>query len=97
MNASDATLDLATVVVMLVAAVSWAVSLAGIYFSLRGQINAIHARNDNLSKRLDEGSSKFTLLEANHTDHGGRLIYLETIVPLINEKLDKILIEMKSK
>ena len=87
-NAADATLHLSTVAVIVVVVATWVGGIAGVYYSLKGQIMAHASRMDSLSTRLTDGAAKFAQIEATHKDHGDRLVRLETRLTGMDDKLD---------
>jgi hypothetical protein len=86
-----------TFVFSLIASVSWAGSMAGVYFGLRNRLTMTEQRMDRFRQDLDAGSSrfakfeeKFSRIEETHRDHSGRLIRLETLLGAMDDKLDTI-------
>jgi len=92
-----ATIGLPTAITISVALVLWAFSVAGFYYTLRGRMDAAAQRMDNFSRRFDEVFGKIAKTEEIHADHSARLVKVETVLSSINDKLDNILVELKSK
>jgi hypothetical protein len=98
------TVSLPSVLTIVVISVSWAASIAGVYFGLRNRMSSTEQRLDRVRSDLDNGSRRFAALEARHGDfergqvgHGERIIVLETLLGTMNTKLDSILTEVKNK
>lgn len=79
---------LATVVTV---SVSWAITVAGAFFNLRGRIIAGETRMADISKRLEDGKAKFAVLEDHRARDSERIARIETIIPTMDKKLDQIL------
>lgn len=99
----EATLSLPTVATVMVSGVVWAFSLAGVYYSLKARVVAVEMRMDRFREDLNRGSSQFSKfeerfsgIETTHKDYGERLVRLETLLGAMDDKLDNILVELKS-
>lgn len=104
MNAANATLTLDVVAVLVIAAITWAASIAGVYFGLKGRVASGEARMDRFKGDLDRGNSRFSeiegrfkALEERQAHHGERLVAVETLLSAMNDKLDNILTEVRHK
>lgn len=99
----DVTVSLPTLATIVIMTATWAGSIAGVYFGLRNRIATGEARMDRFKVDLDAGSSKFAGLDARcstiekqQTQHGERIIVVETLLGTMNDKLDSILTEVRN-
>ena len=104
MDAASATLTLDVVFVMVCGAVTWAASIAGVYFGLKGRVASGESRMDRFRGDLDRGNARFSefegrfkALEERQAHHGERLVVVETLLSTMNDKLDNILVEVRHK
>jgi len=93
----ETVVGLPTAAAIAVALVLWAFSVAGFYYTLRGRMDAGAQRMDHFSRRFDEVFGKIAKTEEIHADHSSRLVKVETVLTSISDKLDNILVELKSK
>jgi hypothetical protein len=100
----DVNVSFTTLTAAIFLSVTWAGSIAGVYFALRNRVASGEARMDRFKSELDIGSAKFsrfeekfTGIEATHRDHGERLVRLETLLGSMDGKLDNILREVRVK
>ncbi len=87
----NTTVSLPTLVTVVLISVSWAGSIAAVYFNLKGRLDSLQARQADFAVRLQQGTDKFTVLEERNREHADRLIVVETLLETMNSKLDTII------
>lgn len=100
----DVHVSLPTLAVLVTMTATWAGSIAGVYFGLRNRITTGEARMDRFKVDLDAGSAKFAVfdsrfasVEKQQAHHSERIVVVETLLGAMNDKLDSILNEVRSK
>ena len=100
----DATVSLPTLATVVLMTATWAASIAGVYFGLKGRVASGESRMDRFKGDLDRGNARFSeiegrfkALEERQAHHGERLVVVETLLSTMNDKLDNILVEVRHK
>ena len=91
------TVSLPTLLTVVLISVSWAGSIAAVYFNLKGRLDALQTRQADFSTRLQQGTDKFAILEERYREHSDRLIVVETLLSAMDDKLDSILTEVRGR
>lgn len=83
----DATMNLTTAVMLVVGAVTWAGGLAGVYYTLKGRMDAQDVRLNNHAERLQNGETKFNRFDEHTRDVSDRLARIETMMQAVSERM----------